>query len=138
MISYQDELGHGAAPLECYGCGKKTPVWALYRGDPAKGEPEGWICGLCIQSARRDREAAAEAAAKLPASDWNSDLGIFLKAERLRLLETWRWTVANDTPLSEASRAEFMAYLAVLNRMTVDCADPTTWAWPEAPTPAFD
>ena len=138
MISYEDELGHGAAPLECYGCGIKTPVWGLYRGDPAKGEPEGWICGLCRMSARREREAAEEAAAKLPATDWGSDLGVFLKAERLRLLEQSRWAVANDSPLSEASRAEFMAYLTVLNRMTVDCVDPTTWTWPEAPNPGFD
>lgn len=139
-LSYQEQLAGVMPvidePLPCDGCGKNTPKWALYEG--LEGEPSGWICGGCIGTVARQKQAQENEAAKLPANDWNSDFGIFLKAERNRLLETARWAVMPDSPLSEPSRAEFMAYLAVLNRMTVDCADPTTWVWPEAPTPAFD
>lgn len=136
--SYQDQLSEGTVGVDwpCDGCGKNTPAWARYEG--LEGEPSGWICGGCIADATRAKVAAAAEAAKLPSTDWASDLGIFLKAERNRLLDQNRWAIFPDSPLSEASRAEFMAYLTVLNRMTVDCADPTTWAWPEAPTPAFD
>ncbi len=138
-VSYQDHLPEGviAEPLPCNHCVQMTPAWGLYAGLSELQEPTGWICGTCIADAAREVAAAAWANARLPASDWGSDLGLFLKAQRNSLLDSNRWTIFPDSPLSEASRAEFMAYFTVLNRMTVDCADPTTWVWPATPIPAY-
>lgn len=139
-LSYQDQLDEGVFGIDwpCDGCGKTTPAWGRYEGLPSLGEPTGWICGGCIAGAARTVAAAAWAAEQVPATDWAGDLGVYLKIERNRLLDQNRWAIMPDSPLSEASRAEFMAYLTVLNRMTVDCVDPTTWTWPEAPNPGFD
>ena len=120
----------------CDDCHKPMLAMMLYAKD--KDDPsQGWECGACIADriCELERFAALEAATLVSPTDWASDRGVFLKVERSRMLNEWRWTVAPDSPLSEACKAAFLAYLGTLHRMTID-STPDVWAWPE--TPALD
>lgn len=136
-LSFEDHLGEDvtAEPLPCDGCGKSTPVWALYEGQG--NELEGWICGHCIQDVARvvaEQEAAANT---IPDTSWESELGKFYKAERIRLLREYSWTVDATSPFGEAGKALWMEWVRTLNRMTVD-STPDQWTWPSFPPQQYD
>lgn len=130
--SYQDHFEAGVAvePLACDGCGKLTPAFGIYEGQ--EGEPDGWICGVCIQDVARQVRAAEEAANALPSSSWDSEAGKFLKAERIRLLREYAWTVDATSPFSDEGKALWMTWVTSLNRMTIE-STPDTWTWPALP-----
>ena len=114
---------------ECDNCLKTFPGWALYR--PLKSEDcEVAICGACIAS-----KAAAKTTAKVAntVAPWETEAGKFAKAQRNLALDGSLWAVMPGSPLTLACQAEWIAYRATLNRMTVDCADPAEWVWPEPP-----
>lgn len=115
---------------ECDNCLKTFPGWALYK--PWKSEEcYEAICGACIAS-----KAAAKVATKVSSPivpPWDSEAGKFTKSQRNLALDGSLWTVMPGTPLTNACQAKWIAYRATLNRMTVDCADPDAWVWPEPP-----
>lgn len=106
----------------CSVCKHDLPEWALKDG----------VCGNCHNDDNRTSVAKWEAESRLPKSSWNSDYGIELKTERNRLLDSVRWTIMPDTPLSTACQAAFKAYMTTLQQMTLTTPT-TTWVWPTVP-----
>lgn len=130
--SYQDhfEAGGEVQPLACDGCGKLTPAFGIYEG--LEGEPDGWICGVCITDAARVAKAIEEAANVIPDTSWDSERGKFFKAERIRLLREYAWTVDATSPFSDEGKALWMTWATSLNRMTIE-STPDVWTWPALP-----
>lgn len=56
-----------------------------------------------------------------------------VRRERNRLLELHAWKVRADSPLSDDSRAAWMAYLCALQAITKDLADHADVTWPVEP-----
>ena len=133
-VSYQDGLSANvtAEPYPCDACGAATPVWALYKSE--NDEPKGYICGRCIAD-HQDSKALPEPE---PVDPWESEPGKFLKAQRNMKLsyDVTGWAIMPDSPLTPESKADFLAYRASLNRMTVDWT-PDTWVWPTAPIKTY-
>ncbi|WP_156884197.1 phage tail assembly chaperone [Sphingomonas sp. LK11] len=113
---------------ECDNCLNTFPGWALYK--PLKSEEcYEAICGACITA-----KAAAKAKVEpLVVSVWDSEHGKFMKAQRNLALDGSLWTVMPGTPLTIECQAKWIAYRSTLNRMTVDCSNPSDWVWPEPP-----
>lgn len=56
-----------------------------------------------------------------------------VKGQRNRLIADSAWATDPDSPLSDASRAEWAAYRAALHAVTKDIEDPRAVVFPEAP-----
>jgi hypothetical protein len=69
--------------------------------------------------------------ARILAEQW-----ALVRAERDILLTSTDWTQGNDTPLSDADKAEWTTYRASLRTLPVDQSSKTTYAsitWPDKP-----
>jgi hypothetical protein len=69
--------------------------------------------------------------ARLLAEQWTQ-----IRTERTKLLAETDWTQGNDTPLSDADKAEWTTYRASLRTLPVDQSSKTTYAsitWPDKP-----
>lgn len=109
----------------CAGCNASLPAFALVRDD------DGVLgCGHCIEDVARN----ATAALRLPDNkeSWDSECGLWMKAERSMLLDKWRWTIMPDSPLTLACQDEFSDYLKSLHRMTL-LETTSEWTWPDIP-----
>lgn len=95
------------------------------------------VCGACkhkkeVDAQRASQEAADASEAIALEGTWESEEGKYLKAQRNSRLELTRWTIDRDSPLTADNQDEWLAYRALLNRMTVDHTI-ATWAWPTEP-----
>lgn len=59
---------------------------------------------------------------------WNK-----VRQQRNHKLDSFRWTVMPDSPLTEANKAEWLAYLKALQALTKDLVDPDEVVWPQQP-----
>ena len=125
-------LARGEPPVQpgyvcdCPGCARPVAYFTMLSvGDDGRFAPHDFVCSSCYA------EATAEPPA--PVAPWDGDQGATLKGQRNAELDRVRWTIMPDSPLSEPCKASWAAYLQALHRMTVDCAEPDAWAWPEAP-----
>ena len=69
--------------------------------------------------------------ARLLADEWK-----LIRTERDSLLTSTDWTQGNDTPLSDADKAEWTTYRAALRTLPADQSSKTTYAsitWPSKP-----
>lgn len=88
-------------------------------------DPEVYVCGHCTMDDHRRSEALAPVDAN---EEWNS-----IRVLRNKKLEDHAWTVAPHSPLSEQSKDNFMQYLRLLHRITVDYSSPSEVIWPALP-----
>lgn len=98
---------------------------------------ESLVCGACrhskeVEAARIAQEAQEASEAVALEGTWESEQGKYLKAQRNSKLEFTRWTIDRDSPLSADNQEEWLAYRALLNRMTVDHTI-ASWEWPVEP-----
>jgi hypothetical protein len=58
-----------------------------------------------------------------------------LQDKRNNLLDTYRWTIMPDSPLSETSKTEWLLWLQTLQSLLIGITDQTTdtVVWPEKP-----
>lgn len=68
----------------------------------------------------------------------NTDLVTAMKWDAIRikrnaLRNDSSWSIADDTPLSDACRADWLIYLKKLQSITDDFTDPDAVIWPEKP-----
>lgn len=118
----------------CGNCRDTVPhTDLLYRVDWL----ESLVCGACkhdkeVDAARAVQEAEAAQRAVAVEGTWESEQGLFLKAQRNAKLEASRWAIDRDSPLSDDNQEEWIAYRALLNRMTVDHTI-DSWVWPDVP-----
>ena len=56
-----------------------------------------------------------------------------LRQRRNELLDTYRWTIMPDSPLSAACQAQWAAWLQSLHSLLLNVTDPATVVWPEMP-----
>ena len=56
-----------------------------------------------------------------------------LRQRRNELLDTYRWTIMPDSPLSSSCQAQWAAWLQSLHSLLMDVTDPATVVWPEMP-----
>lgn len=99
------------------------------------------VCGACkhgaeVDKARASQDAAAASLALALEGTWESEVGKLFKAQRVAKLEASRWTIDRDSPLSVDCQNAWLAYRALLNRMTVDHTI-ATWKWPTEPAQLF-
>ena len=128
LPTYADTFPDETQDRPCETCRTITPTWALVEIENV------WVCGQCVVHANRELEERLI----YPDQDWRSTRGEWMKAERVRLLDSWRWTIMPDSPLSASCQAEFKAYLQSLHRMTIDAPDATAWSWPDPPALAYE
>lgn len=123
----------GAEPGEVMTCPACVTDHALFsivnvENDP-RFAPHVVVCSTCY--------LAAITPPPVSPTGWETERGLSLKGERIVELNRVRWTIMPDSPLSESSQAEWRAYMGRLHRMTVDCADPADWIWPNPPSLAY-
>lgn len=118
--------------VNCSCCNRETLAFALVLDDN-----DTFVCGHCLVDAERVAVIEAEALekARIEAEEpWASEYGKWVRVERNTLIEAARWGADPVTsPLSEACQAGFRAYIATLNRLTIDYAAPTDVEWPTLP-----
>ena len=66
-------------------------------------------------------------------ADIDEEFWIAIRQKRNGILDQYRWTIAEDSPLSESSKAEWLDYYKTLNRITIDYSDPRDVLWPTQP-----
>lgn len=98
---------------------------------PELGVP--MACTQCLTDVHRETRSQSEKADREKLPPWQRPEGLEMKALRDRTLDRWRWTVAPDSPLSEACRHAFLGYLKAWHRMTVDAASPAEFIEPALP-----
>ena len=67
-------------------------------------------------------------------SAWKSQLWDDIRTNRDRLIQETDWTQTIDCPLSDETKAEFVAYRQALRDIPQTYNDPDLVAWPEKPT----
>lgn len=94
---------------------------------------DSFICGTCLQDADR-----AELVHFVDDS-WTpeSELANGIRAERNRRLETSAWAVLPGSPLTEKCQAEWTAYRAWLNAISVSFKCPSAVEWRDEPSKEF-
>lgn len=112
--------------------GRPLAISLIGEGDDrAAGQlPEGWDDLFWDWQPRFDPEGAWVHLPELR----RETLLLRLREQRNTLLDTYRWTVTPDSPLTEACKAEWSAYLQTLHRLTVDFPDGENVVWPELPS----
>lgn len=107
----------------CAVCKHDLPEWALKDG----------MCGNCHSDDTRASIEKWELESRIPSTSWDSAKGIALKTERNRLLDSVRWTIMPDSPLSTACQAAYKVYMTTLQQMTLTSPTTANWVWPTIP-----
>lgn len=95
--------------------------------------PSEMACTQCLVSDDREQAQIDEHVARMALPPWETPEGAEWKARRNRMLDTWRWTILPDSPLTERCQLKFKRYLLAWQRMTVDSAVISAFKEPELP-----
>lgn len=57
-----------------------------------------------------------------------------IRARRNNLLDSYRWTVMPDSPLTDTNQAEWLTYLQTLQGITANVSNPDDIVWPDTPS----
>lgn len=111
----------------CDFCGAmRFPIELVHSGELTETEDDnGYMCSHCIDEAAR----LALSLAPVPIEELWEDV----RARRNQLLDKHSWSIREDSPLSLACKAEFLIYLRLLHRITLDYEEPALVQWPAVP-----
>lgn len=133
----------GAAAVEaaaglhpCPNCDRLCRAFEIVDVTDVPGLDVDMACTRCLTDEVRADTDIRERKARKALTGWAGAEGVELKAYRNRYLDTWRWTVARDSPLTETCQLAWVAHLQAWHRMTLTAATPSAWTPP--PEPALD
>jgi hypothetical protein len=92
----------------------------VIRGNYLEGAYDGKVCRLDLST--------MEVVPYTPPPTYNE-----LKQKRNELLDSYRWTIMPDSPLSESCQAQWMAWLESLHSLLVGVTDFSSVTWPDMP-----
>jgi hypothetical protein len=129
-LNMADVLGEGAPErLACPRCNRIGPPSTMKHVAGCDHFQTTFVCGQCFL--KRIYETGSPPA--IP-DDWSdTEPANNVRAERNRRLNECVWTVLPGSPLTETCQADWAAYRAALNAITVTFAGPSMVVWPTAP-----
>lgn len=118
--------------VQCLSCGRRCRPFEIVDVTDTPGIPHDDACSHCFLDVQREKRGNEDRQWR-KSKEWSGPLGEQARAERNRLLDTWRWTLLPDSPLSDPCKLQFRRYLAKLHRITVDHQWPSQVIWPALP-----
>lgn len=115
------------ATIQCQSCGKIGSPSTMKHVDGDSHFGVTYVCAAEFLSFIR------EPLPSLPDSGWNSELGLYIKSQRNKLLNSTQWTTQRGSPLTEACQDLWVAYHVALNALTITFAEPADVVWPVQP-----
>lgn len=91
----------------------------------------GYICSTCFL-----RGLPLPLAEQV--TPWESELANYIRVQRDRLLDGWRWAIMPDSPLKPEMQSTILAYMQILHRITIQFATPEDVTWPDPPVLTSD
>ena len=133
LRTYADKLrDEGRVTTDEFNCpecdGPPQPAFAIVEAAPGR-----WICSTCHIKEQDAIRHAAEQEAIAQLDPWETETANDIRRQRALLQEKWRWAVMPDSPLTADAQAGVMAYLRLLNTLTIDYPCPEDVVWPVEP-----
>lgn len=139
-LTYEHALVDLQLPVEaaypCPCCSHPQPAFCLVATVEADEISHAYVCGTCLEDRARDRLIALPP----PVPSWSEDCECAnaVRAQRNAIISGLAWAFFPGSPLSDPCKAALGAYIAALNRLSVDFASPDVVAWPTQPAYEYE